>query len=198
MADFRAIETASKALIHLVQTSYEPADFDDLQLQFEVYVAEDFKQPMTAGVSLFLYRVTPNGSHRIPAGRRAPGGGRYDTQLPLDLHYLVTFWAQDASVEHRLAAWVARILEDTPILPFGLLDAVGPGVFQPDETVEVVLAELVNEDLLRIWETLVQTGYKLSIPYLLRNVRVESRNVRTEGLPVQERQFGWAAAEAEP
>ena len=97
MADFRAIETASKALIHLLETSYAPDDFD-VQLQFEVYVAESFKQPITAGVSLFLYRVTANGSHRIPAGRQAPGGGRYDTQLPLDLHYLITIWAQDASV----------------------------------------------------------------------------------------------------
>ena len=196
MADYRAIETAGKALIHLLRTSYTPGDFNDLQLQFEVYVAENYTQPMSAGISLFLYRITTNGSHRIPAGRMAPGGKRYRTQLPLDLHYLMTIWAQDAALQHRLAGWMMRTIEDTPILPIGLLDTVTPGVFRSDETLEVVPAELANEDLLRIWETLVQSGYKLSIPYLVRNVRIESSHLVTEGAPVQERQVGWKEVEA--
>lgn len=190
MADYRAIETVSKALVHFFRTSYRPEDFDDLDLQFEVYVAEDFKQqPMSAGISVFLYRATVNGAHRTPPGRVVQDGRRQLTQLPLDLHYLLTIWSLDWSLEHRIAAWMMRTLDDTPILPFGLLDAVSPGVFRPDETVEIVMAEMVNEDLLRIWETLVQSGYKLSLPYTARNLRIESRQTEDQGDRMQERTF---------
>lgn len=190
MADYRAIETVSKALVQLFRTSFPPEDFDDFDLQFDVYVAEDFRQqPMSAGISVFLYRTTINGSHRTPPGRAELNGRRHLTQLPLDLHYLMTVWAQDSSLEHRIAGWMLRTLEDTPILPFGLLDAAAPGVFRPDETIEVILAELVNEDLFRIWETLVQTGYKFSVPYMVRNLRIESSQTETFGQRVQERAF---------
>lgn len=188
MADYRGIETVGKALVHLFRTSFRREDFDDFDLQFEVFVAEDFRQqPMSAGISVFLYRATVNGAHRTPSGRNELNGSRQLTKLPLDLHYLMTVWARDSSLEHRIAGWMMRTLEDTPVLPYGLLDAVGPGVFRPDETFELILAELVNEDLFRIWETLVQIGYKLSVPYMVRNLRIESRQTESLGERVQER-----------
>ena len=190
MADFRGLEGISNALVHLLRMSYRSADFDN-ELQFQVYVHENFTLPMAAGVSVFLYRVVPNGVHRIPRGRVEPGGRRYDTRLPLDLHYIMTVWARDASLEHRVTGWMMRTLEDTPILPFGLLETVAAGVFQPDETVELVLGELSNEDLFRIWDTLGQSNYHLSIPYIVRSVRVESNRLLTVHDPVQERQVDW-------
>jgi hypothetical protein len=188
MADYRGIEGVSNALVHLLRMSYQSTDFDN-ELQFEVYVHESFTQPMAAGVSVFLYRVVPNGTWRIPSGRVEPGGRRFDTKLPLDLHYMMTIWARDASLEHRVTGWMMRTLEDTPILPFGLLEAAAAGIFQPDETVELVLGELSNEDLFRIWDTLGQSSYHLSIPYIARNVRVASSRLLTAGDPVQERRM---------
>lgn len=198
MADYRAIEAISKAVVHLLRLSYQPADFNEHHLQFAVYAAQDFEQPMSAGVSLFLYRVLINGTHRIPSGRRAPGGGRYQTQLPLDLHYLVTVWAKDASLQHRVAGWMMRTLEDTPILPHGLLETVAPGVFHNDEAVELTTGELSNEDLLRIWETLEQNKYQISIPYVARNVRIESAQTISTGPPLEERTFRWQTSAEEP
>jgi hypothetical protein len=191
MADFRGIEGVSNALVHLLRMSYRSEDFDN-ELQFQVYVHENFTQPMSAGVSVFLYRVVPNGTYRIPAGRIQPGGRRVDTKLPLDLHYLMTVWARDASLEHRAACWMMRTLEDSPILPFGLLDSAAAGVFQPDETVELILGELSNEDLFRIWDTLGQSNYHLSVPYVARSVRIDSRRPLNLYDPVQEREFDWA------
>ena len=190
MADFRCVEGVSNALAHLLRMSYRSADFDH-ELQFEVYVHDNFTQPMAAGVSVFLYRIVPNGTHRIPRGRVEPGGRRYDTRLPLDLHYMLTIWARDASLEHRIAGWLMRTLEDTPILPFGLLDTAADGVFEPDETVELILGELSNEDLFRIWDTLGQSNYHLSIPYITRNVRLDSSRSRAASDPIHERQFDW-------
>jgi hypothetical protein len=91
---------------------------------------------MDAGVSFFLYRIYPNGTHRAPSGRTTPEGQRYRTQLAVDLHFLLTAWAKDASLQHTIAGWMMRILEDTPSLPTGLLNHKIPNVFHLDETME--------------------------------------------------------------
>ena len=194
MADFRAIEGTTAALVRLLQASYTAEDFGH-DLLFQSYVTQSFEQPMAAGVSVFLYRIVLDGVHRMPPARFAPDGSRTHPQLPLDLHYLLTFWARDASLQHRLAGWTMRTVEDTPVLPFGLLDAAAPGVFDPDETVQVLPADLPNEDLFRIWDTLGQSKYQLSVPYVVRNVVVASRRPMEEFAPVQERRMDWAVVE---
>jgi hypothetical protein len=164
-------------------------DFDR-DLVFEVFLAKDFsKKTIDAGVSLFLYRVFPNTSHRTPAGRMSETGKRYRTQLPLDLHFLLTAWGKDASLQHKIAGWMMRTLEDSPILPAGLLNAIGPEVFRPDETVEIILGQLDTEVLVRIWDMLLENSYQLSVPYVARDVRIESEKFLTQGPPVQERTF---------
>ncbi|HEX5165877.1 MAG TPA: DUF4255 domain-containing protein, partial [Thermomicrobiales bacterium] len=168
---------------------YQPEDFEDNQLEFKVYVAKDFATPMDAGVSAFLYRIYPNGSHRTPSGRLDPFGRRYRTQLPLDLHFLLTAWAKDASLQHTIAGWMMRVLEDTPSFPPGLLNSTFDNVFHPDETVEIGLTELSTEELFRIWEVIGEKAYQLSIPYVARTVRIESRLPSGDGEPVQERVF---------
>ena len=192
MASFQAIETVSDVLVRLLQASHDPEDFGDQRLGFAVYQGEDFRSAggnsITTGVSLFLYRTVVNGSVRTPPGRRLPSGDRQRTQLPLDLHYLITIWAKSATTQHRIAGWVMRTLESTPIIPEGVLHGARPNVFAPDETAEIVLNDLTNEDLFRIWDIL-GASYHLSIPYLVRNVRIEARETVTEGPPVEERIF---------
>ncbi len=190
MANYRAIAAVCEAIMQLLRTSDRPFDHE---LEFEIYRAKDFSrsQPMTAGVSLFLYRLFPNGAHRTPSGRIRPNGQRYRTQLPVDLQLLLTVWGQSASTQHIIAGWMMRILEDTPILPPALLNAVDPGVFRPDETVEISLAELTTEDMLRLWETVAENMYQLSVPYVARNVRIESTQLLTPGQPIQERTFAY-------
>jgi hypothetical protein len=78
MASYRAVAVVSEAIIRLLSSNYRFDDFNN-QLEFKVYVVNDFTQPMAAGVSLFLYRILPNGSHRTPSGRLGPNGQRYRT-----------------------------------------------------------------------------------------------------------------------
>jgi hypothetical protein len=189
MADYRAVATVTEAVLHLLRGSYRPEDFDQ-ELEFKVFTAKDFTRPLNAGVSLFLYRIFPNGVQRTPPGRVAPDGRRSPPLLPLDLHMLLTVWGREASLQHTLAGWMMRVLEDQPIFPAALLNAVTPGVFRPDETVELSLTELTNEDLLRIWDTLVQNVYQLSVPYVARVIRIESFRPAAEGAGfVQEREL---------
>ncbi len=191
MADYRAIAAVSEAIIHLLERAYDPADFSGHQLQFRVFLAKDFSQPMDAGVSLFLYRIYLNQVHRAPGGRLDANGRRMRTQLPVDLHFLLTAWAKDSSLQHTIAGWMMRALEDVPVLPAALLNHKISGVFHPDETAEVGLTQLTTEELFRIWEVIVNNVYQISVPYVVRNVKIESAHPLAPGAPVQERTFEW-------
>ncbi|KAA3664733.1 MAG: DUF4255 domain-containing protein [Chloroflexi bacterium] len=191
MATFKAITAVSKAIISLLQVNYEqlaPETFSN-PLQFNVYTAKDFSKPLTNGISLYLYRIFPGGSRRSPAGRTSTNGQKFQTQLPLDLHFLLTVWANKASVQQSVAGWMMRVLEDTPILPFGLLEKEVPGAFRSNETVEIYLSDLSTDDLLHLWETLPVENYQLSIPYFVRNIYIESEQLIPPTIPVQTRTF---------
>jgi hypothetical protein len=189
MASFEAVTAVSSAIINVLESQYLPEDFEGNQLEFKVYVAKDFATPMDAGVSVFLYRIYPNGTHRPPSGRLDEFGRRYRTQLPLDLHFLLTAWAKDASLQHTIAGWMMRVIEDVPSFSAGLLNSTFADVFHPDETVEISLTELSTEELFRIWEVIGEKAYQLSIPYVARTVRIESRRLTGDGAAVQERVF---------
>lgn len=187
MAGYRAITGTCEAILELLRNAYDPADFDNRQVEFKVYTGVDFKQPMTAGISLFLFRVYYNTNSRTPAGRLQETGKRLRAALPLDLHLLLTAWAPAASLQHALLGWAMRTIEDTPVLPSGLLNARLPGVFRAEESVELVLSDISTEDLFRIWETVTESNYQISVPYLARMVMIESRVDASAGLPVQQR-----------
>ncbi len=189
MANYRAIKAVCEGVLALLKTNYQPAYFNNTPLQFEVYLSGQFAKPMENGVSLFLYRVYPNGSQRTPAGRIGPGGERYKTQLPLDLHFLLTAWGKEASLQHSITGWMMRVLEDEPLLTPSLLNAIDPDVFSADESIEVVLTELNNEDLVGIWRDLIEYKFQLSIPYVARNVRIESTKLLCTGTPIQQRGY---------
>lgn len=197
MADFRAITGVCDAIIRLLRLNYKAVDFNN-ELQFQVYLSDNFSQPMSAGVSLFLYRVVPNGTHRSPRGRISPGNTRYKTQLPIDIHFLLTAWGKDASLQHRIVGWMMRTIEDNPILPGGLLNSGTPDTFRPDEMVEIVPADMTNEEMFRLWEIMVQNSYQISIPYVARMVMIESTRTVDEGVPVQERVFDYRESMGDP
>jgi hypothetical protein len=198
LADYRAIAAVSEAVVELLHARFvaDPRYFNN-QLEFRVYLAKDFAQPMSAGVSIFLYRIYPNGTVRTPRGRPNAEGQRYRNQLPLDLHFLLTAWAQDPSLQHLIAGWMMRVLEDTPTLPPGLLNQRHADLFRPDEGVTITPAELSTEELFRIWEVIVDNAYQVSVPYVARSVKIESSLlVSGEGAPIQERDFSFAVPEA--
>jgi hypothetical protein len=177
VASHVAIASTCEAIVRLLRSNFDPADFNNATLDFQVYVADNFLQPMDQGVSVLLYRVYHNGTHRTPPGRIVDGQ-RQRTKLPVDLHFLLTAWARTASRQHEIAGWMMRVMEDNPILPAALLNAYQPDVFHEDEGVEVGLAELTTEDLFHIWEVMIQHVYQLSVPYMARRIEIESVQLR--------------------
>lgn len=190
MATYRAVGSTCEAIMRLLQQSWQPALFDGAELQFVVYRTRDFATPIDTGISLFLYRVSVNSVQRTPAAKPGPHGKPRRAQLPLDLHFLLTPWAKDSSLEQVILGWMMRTLEDTPILASGILNTLMEGVFDPDETVEIVNGQLSNEEMFRIWDVL-PNDYQISIPYSARIVRIDSELERPEAGPVLSRDLNF-------
>jgi hypothetical protein len=142
---------------------------------------------MDEGVSLLLYRIYHDGSPRTPSGRLQPDGHRGRTKLPLELHFMLTAWAKQAALQHEIAGWLMRTMEDNPILYPSLLNSYKPDVFYPDETVAVSLAQLSVEDMFDIWEVMIRHVYQLSVPYVARVVELESTLSLMKGVPIRQR-----------
>jgi hypothetical protein len=189
MADFRAITAVTEAIVNLLRVNYREEDFNN-ELEFKVFTSKDFSaNVLQNGASLFPYRIFANGSHRTPPGRIAGDGRPLRTTLPVELHFLITVWGREASLQNSLAGWIMRTLEDTPTLPAGILNSVVPDAFRLDETVDISLAELRTEDMFRIWDVIGMNVYQLSIPYVARIILLESRQPKLfdSGRLVQER-----------
>lgn len=172
LSSYQAIAAACEGVLQVLRSNYRPDLFGQTELDFRVYTAKDFSSPMQAGVSLFLYQVRPGEIVRQPMRRGAGGSAR--PALQLDLHFMLTFWGRDASLQHVIAGWAMRCLEDTPVLSSSLLNATWPGVFRGEESLEVLLEEVEPDAFARIWERLSERGYNLSVPYVARFVRIES------------------------
>lgn len=50
-------------------------------------------------------------------------------------------------------------------------------------------AELSTEELFRMWEVIVNNAYQVSVPYVARNVKVESNILVASGRAIQQRTF---------
>jgi hypothetical protein len=192
MARYPAIAATSEALLGLLESATAGTEFSGMS--FEHYQATDFQTPMKAGVSLFLHRVTVNPNRNL-SPRRDADGRRYRAAIPVDLHYLLTAWADDAVKQQRLLGFAVRTVEDTPILPAGLLNHFGPepDVFRPEETVEVVWEAVSVQDLSDIWKV-AQTKAQPSATYAARMVAIESSRPLEEGPPVQTRELRFTEA----
>ncbi len=193
MAHARAIGVVSRALANLITERYPRADFGTLPV--ELYQSKDFETPMRYGVSVFLWRVTPNTTQRLLPPRRHIDGTRVRPPLPLDLHYCLSPWAETAETQQRLLGWMMRMLDDLGPLPAGTLNhfVAEDDTFRDPEGVDMVLDPLATADYLNFWERL--KAPPVSAHYVARFVLLESER-DVEVFPrVAERQFDMAEAE---
>lgn len=191
MADYRAVAAVCEAVIQLLEEKAASLLFGEGP-EFKVFSTQDFTAPpLETGISLFLYRIRPNGVYRTPPGRTLPNGNRQKHKLPLDLHFFLTAWARESSLQNTLAGWAMRVLEDHPILPTRNLNGKWDGVFRPDENVEILLDEMTIEEMFNLWEQLAKNSYQLSIPYLARIVQVDSFLDRAGEGTVLSREFAF-------
>src|SRR5215471_14977368 len=173
MAGRYAIAATGQAILGLLASACPRPEF--AAAKFDLYQAKDFQAPMEEGISLYLYRITPAGEIRNYPPRVAPDGRRYKQVLPINLHYLLSSWAREAAKQQRLLGWAMRTLEDTPILPAGLLNLGGPehDTFRPAETVDITMETISIYDMGAIWDV-AKPNTQPSVCYVARMIGVES------------------------
>jgi hypothetical protein len=187
MANYRAIAATGTTLAGLINDRYPRDEFGTLDVQ--LYQTADFGTPMRNGFSVFLYRVSVNGSMRNLTYRRSRDGRRFRPSLPLDLQYMITPWAEDPQRQLRMLGWVMRMLEDVGTFSASHLNHyIGEtDTFAPTESVDVICDPLVLADYFTIWDRL--RTLPPSTTYVLRMVLLDSDVSVEEGPPVQIRAF---------
>ncbi len=187
MASYPAIAAMSEAVLGLLRTASIGGEFDGVQ--FAHYGSANFQSPMSVGLSLYLYRLSVSLTRNL-AWRVSADGVRSRPPIPLDAHFLLTAWADDPIKQQRMLGFAIRTLEDTPILPAGVLNqhSPEPDVFRPDETVELVFEAVSVQDASYIWEV-AQTKEQPSATYVARMIEIESTVAADDAPPVETRQF---------
>ncbi|MCB9765116.1 MAG: DUF4255 domain-containing protein [Alphaproteobacteria bacterium] len=169
LAGIEAIHSVGASLESYLQAAY-PTDLSaDHPCTFKLVSSKQLESMDTTAnsiLSILLYRVTRN-RHLHNAG---PTLGAPLGPLSLDLHYLISVWADKPDAEQVIAAWVMLELHRHPILDAASLTPDGDWTDQ--DVLQILPEELSNEDLMRIWDALGQP-YRLSIPYVIRVVRIQ-------------------------
>ena len=170
MANVSAIHSVGSSLITYLRNAYPEPLRTDHACDFRLMSSGEMADPgdMGTSVTLYLYRITVDEHLRGEPMAYKP----QDQALPLsvDLHYLLSVWAESALAEQTIIAWVMSQLDQHSVLDKATLSSDG-GWFDEDQ-VQIVPLELSNEDLMRIWDALAP-NYRLSVSYKARVVRID-------------------------
>ena len=155
--------------------------------------------------NVFLYQVRPNAALRnadLPT-RTANGDLRRRPQLGLDLHYLISFYGNEAILEpQRLLGGAMTALHARPRVTKDAIQAIidasaGADVTDPRrylgdtdlgeqvERITLTSLPLDLEELSKLWSTLFRVPYVLSVAYEASVVLVESQVTPKPALPVR-------------
>lgn len=129
----------------------------------------------TPALSIFPYRVDFNKTMRAAWSAVAAQDGR--ARLPVDLHFLISPWADNAEHELRILGKAMESLESTPVLSGPLLDP--SAAWAGNESVQLVMDEISTEAVMRTFDSL-PTDYRLSVAYLARVVRLDARRAQPD------------------
>jgi hypothetical protein len=171
MANLRAIHSVGFSLMKYLRNAY-PADLrTEFPCDFRLVASGELNGENVdfgTAVTLYLHRVTVNPYVRNSAQLNLQQ--RPTQPLSLDLHYLLSIWADNSPAEHTILGWVLNQLYQHQTLSQS--DLTPEGGWGAGDFVQVIPAELSNEDIMRIWDAL-DPGYRLTVSYIARVVRIE-------------------------
>lgn len=185
MSNFRAIATVTATLQRALQSAVQ-GDIPGATVS-TLRPSEGAGAGLPAtGVNIFLYQVTQN-PHRANADlptRRAAGDIMQRPQAALCLHYLLSFYGDEAKLEpQRLLGSALALLHSQPLLTRAQIAAAVADqalVFlkdsdladQPD-LVRFAMLPMTLDELSRLWSVLLQTHYVLSMAFEASVVLIE-------------------------
>lgn len=179
MAGFRSVGAVGKSIEALLNVAFADQPpvashsthavlirTDDLDLAAGSQIAP------TPALSILLYRVDFNKTMR--PSWSAVGSLDGHSHLPLDLHFLLTAWADNAEDEHQIIGRTMQAIETVGALSGPLLYPTGE--WEPGEAVQLYLEDMATDDLMRTFDSL-QCDFRLSVPYIARIVTISGSMV---------------------
>ena len=184
MADFTGIAATGSSIVRFLELCFRERqpiagrNTNVLLTRTEDLNRENSPLVVLPALTLFMYRIDFNKTMR--AAWSAVGHGDGDSHLPVDLHFLLIAWADNADHEYRILGRAMQCLESVPILSGPLLDPLTN--WSEGDAVQVCLEDLSTEDVMRTFDSL-PVDYKLSIPYVARIIVIDGREAHPD-LPV--------------
>jgi hypothetical protein len=189
MANVFAVHSVGNSLMTYLKNAYpEPLRTDvpfDFKLTSSGELAESPEPRNT--LTLFLFRITQNEYLRNRTTPSDPHGAR--PPLSVDLHYLLTSWADNALAEQTVLTWAMREIQMHPVFDSSALSPEAG--WTSADVVQLIPAELSNDELFRVWD-LLQPKFHLSVSYIARVIRIDT-SVDT-ALPVVATRFSLGEA----
>src|SRR5581483_6001826 len=182
MANVFAIHSVGQSIAYYLSKTYPKELSDPRPCAFRVVASHDLvkaEEFANTTISIYLYRITVNEYLRNAA--RAISPTDVNVPLTLDLHYLITAWANDFLTEHLIMAWAMRALYQRQTLTAAELSPEAN--WGPSDIVTLVPSELSTQDVMRIWDVF-EPKYRLSVTYVARAVRIDADLDRASYKPV--------------
>jgi hypothetical protein len=200
MSNYLAIATVTEAIRQMLDSAVK-ADFAGAANEATatgVRPNADSKLLPKLGVNLYLYQVSPNAAFRnadLPT-RRDDGSVWQTPRAALDLHYLLSFYGDEAKLEpQQVMGSVIRTLHASPVLLQKQIvhiietsDYLKKSDLDKEiERIKLTPQPLTTEELSKIWSVFFQNSYTLSIAYMASVVFIEGKESPTPSLPVKAR-----------
>lgn len=199
MSDWRAIAAVTATLQNLLQDAVRVVPGAAVTTS-----RPDKETSQIAGsglINVFLYQMEPNANLRnaeLPV-RRQDGGAVRRPQLALDLHFLLSFYGDDAKhIPHLLLGLAVAALHAEPHpnprfipRPSGdadeSLDVGRSGLVDQAQLLRFIPLSMSPDDLSKLWSIFsFQVPYALSVAYRCSVVLIESELTPQPLLPVRE------------
>ena len=193
MGNFQAIATVTATFQLALQAAIQ-ADVPGATVS-AVRPAESGSATPTTGVNIFLFQVSHNphwGNADLPT-RGADGEASRRPQAALDLHYLLSFYGDESTLEpQRLLGSTVAYLHSQPMLTRAQVAAavsdphklflVGSDLADQIDLVRFAPLSFTLDELSRLWSIFLQTHYVLSIAFKASVALIE-RNVTVKPAP---------------
>ncbi|QNE74114.1 DUF4255 domain-containing protein [Streptomyces finlayi] len=194
MSNALAVATVTQALALLIEGNLGP----EMDIAVKVETRKPPSEPPgEPTITVFLYQVTPNAGMRnenLPT-RAADGTLRNRAAAPLDLHYVISAYGEEAElVGQRLLGCVIRTLHEMPVLPRELIELAaerpylaGSDLADSLQRVRFTPTVMDVDETSKLWGMLHQTPYTLSVAYQASLVVIEGREKPVPAKRVEER-----------
>jgi len=145
-------------------------------------------------VNIFVYQVTPNTGWRNVdlASRNSAGDRLTNPPMALDIHYILSAYAEDDLHAEMLLGGAMQLLHEMPGLDRNRITTAlatlsvelqGCGLADQIERIKITPEPLNSEEMSKLWSA-IQSNYRPSVVYLATVVLIQEEKPGRSALPV--------------